>query len=73
MIVNRIETAEDLEEIVAKQTAAIEALTQLVTAMDLKLRAYMKLVDGHELALEKVGIMKAARDAEDENPGGIVH
>jgi len=30
-----------------------------------------KLVDTHELAMEKVGIMRAAR--EDENPGGIVH
>jgi hypothetical protein len=68
---NRIETAEDLERIVAAQTTAIDALTELVKGMDLKLRAYMKLVDGHEAAMEKVGIMKAAR--EDENPGGIVH
>ena len=67
----RIDTAEQLEEIVEKQTAAIDALTQLVTAMDLKLRAYVKLVDDHELVMEKVGIRKAAR--ENENPGGVVH
>jgi hypothetical protein len=68
---NRIETAEDLERIVAEQTTAIDALTALVQAMDLKLRKYVQLVDDHELVMEKVGIRKAAR--ENENLGGIVH
>lgn len=58
----RIDTAEQLEEIVENQTAAIKALTELVHGMDLKLRAYMKLVDVHEAALETVGIMKVARE-----------
>jgi hypothetical protein len=36
-----------------------------------QLSALAKLVDIHELALEKVGIMRAA--VENETPGGIVH
>jgi hypothetical protein len=68
---NRIETAEDLERIVAKQTEAIDALTELVKGMDLKLRRYVQLVDIHEAALERVGIIRPSEG--NENSGGIVH
>jgi hypothetical protein len=59
----RLETQDDLYDVIGAQNAAIEA-------MDLKLRAYMKLVDGHELALEKVGIMRVARESEGGKTGG---
>jgi hypothetical protein len=68
---NYIETIEQLEGVLAKQTAAIDALKGLVEAMHTKLLTYIALVDDHELVLEKVGIRKAAR--ENENSGGVVH
>jgi hypothetical protein len=67
----RITTCEELETIVAQQNELINGMADLVKGMDEKLRRYVQLVDGHEAALEKVGIMKAARES--ENPGGIVH
>ena len=63
-----IETIEDLEQIVAEQTAAIRALGEMVRGMDAKLRQYVQLVDIHEAALEKAGIM---RPREKENPLAI--
>ena len=41
----RIETAEDLERIVAEQTAAIKAMGELVKAMDLRIRTLTSLVN----------------------------
>jgi hypothetical protein len=67
----RITTCEELETIVAQQNELINGMADLLKAMDEKLRRYVQLVDIHEAALEKVGVMRAAR--EDENPGGIVH
>jgi uncharacterized coiled-coil protein SlyX len=42
----RIETAEDLEQIVAEQTAAIKGLGELVKAMDQRIRLQQALIDG---------------------------
>jgi hypothetical protein len=58
MIVNRIETAEDLEEIVAKQTAAIKEMGELVKAMDARIRALTELVDAHHTIFERQGLVK---------------
>jgi hypothetical protein len=43
----RIETAEDLERIVAEQTATIKALGELVRGMDARIRALTALLDIH--------------------------
>jgi hypothetical protein len=67
----KIDSVDDLEKLLEQQNAAIKAMGDLVQAMDAKIRACMKLVDDHELVMEKVGIRKAA--VEGENPGGIVH
>jgi len=67
----RITTCEELETIVAQQNELINGMADLLKGMDEKLRRYVSLVDIHEAALERVGIMRAAR--EDETPGGIVH
>jgi hypothetical protein len=51
---NHIETAEDLERIVAEQTAVITALGELVRGMDLKVKALVALVDHHHEVLTKL-------------------
>lgn len=50
----RIETAEDLERIVAAQTAAIKAMGELVKGMDLRIKALTALVDHHHQVLTKL-------------------
>jgi hypothetical protein len=52
-----VETREDLEAVLAEQNTAILEMGRLVRAMDQKLRTYVALVDIHEAALERVGIM----------------
>jgi hypothetical protein len=52
----RIETAEDLERIVAEQTEAIKALGELVKAIDLKLRLQQALIDNHHDVFIKAGL-----------------
>jgi hypothetical protein len=52
----RIETAEDLETIVAEQTAAIVAMGQLVRGMDLRIKALTALVDHHHELFTKQGL-----------------
>jgi hypothetical protein len=64
----KIETVEDLEAVVAKQNAAIEALGQLVKAMDLRIRTLTSLIDSHQSTLIAAGLAKP-RPAEDP----IVH
>jgi hypothetical protein len=54
----RIETAEDLERIVAEQTAAIQGLHVLVKAMDAKLRLQQALIDNMQQVLIDNGLAK---------------
>jgi hypothetical protein len=54
----RIETAEDLERIVAKQTAAIDALDKLARLMDARIQLLTDLVDGHHEIFVRQGICK---------------
>jgi hypothetical protein len=51
----RIETAEDLERIVAEQTAAIKALGELVQAMDARIKTLTLLVDHHHDTFTRMG------------------
>jgi hypothetical protein len=55
---NRIETAEDLERIVAAQTTAIDALDKLVRAMDERIRLQQELIDGHQEIFIRLGYAK---------------
>jgi hypothetical protein len=60
----KIETVEDLEAIVTKQNAAIEALGEFVKAMDRKLRLQQALLDNHHEVFVKSGLA-TPRPAED--------
>jgi hypothetical protein len=66
----RIETAEDLERIVAEQTAAIKGLGELVKAMDQRIRLQHSSIDGLHAIFVANG-MAPARPAPTEDP--IVH
>ena len=54
----RIETAEDLERIVAGQTTAIDALGGLVRAMDARIKVLTTLVDYHHEIFIRQGLAK---------------
>jgi hypothetical protein len=55
---SRIETAEDLEEIVAAQTASIKALTELVQGMHLRIRTLSDLIGAQYSILVQHGLAK---------------
>jgi uncharacterized coiled-coil protein SlyX len=57
--VKRIETAEDLERIVAEQTATITALGTLVRGMDQRIRLQQELLDTMYAALVAAGLAPA--------------
>ena len=50
---NRIEGAEDPEEIVAMQNASIKALTERVRGMDARIKVSTDLVDKHHASLRR--------------------
>jgi hypothetical protein len=52
----RIETAEDLERIVAEQTAAIKTLAELVQDLHLRIRVLAGLIDNQHEILIKHGL-----------------
>jgi hypothetical protein len=54
----RIETTEDLEAIVAEQTATIHALGALLKSMDQRIKLLTALVDHHHAILIKAGLAK---------------
>jgi hypothetical protein len=55
---NRIETAEDLERIVAEQTAAIKGLAELVQGMHARIKTLTELVDAHHEIFTRQGFCK---------------
>jgi hypothetical protein len=55
---NRIETVDDLHEIIGAQNAAIDGLHTLVKAMDLRIRTLTNLVDATYAVLERQGFVK---------------
>ena len=55
---NRIETAEDLERIVAAQTTAIDALTELVKGMHARIKVLTDLIDNQYEILIEHGLAK---------------
>jgi ABC-type uncharacterized transport system ATPase subunit len=54
----RIETAEDLELIVAEQTKAIKGLGELVKGMDARIKLLSALIDHHHDLLIRAGLAK---------------
>ena len=54
----RIETAEDLERIVAEQNATIKGLGELVKGMDARIKLLTALIDNHHDVLIKNGLAK---------------
>ena len=62
---NRIETAEDLERIVAEQNATIQALGELVKGIDARIKVLSNLIDSLYEILIRHGLAKP-------RPGEIV-
>jgi hypothetical protein len=54
----RIETAEDLERIVAEQNATIKGLGELVKGMDARIKLLTALIDNHHDLFIKHGLAK---------------
>jgi hypothetical protein len=55
---NRIETAEDLERIVAAQTTAIDALKTLVQGQHARIKVLTALIDDQYEILIRAGLAK---------------
>jgi hypothetical protein len=55
---NRIDTAEDLERIVAAQTTAIDALTELVKGMHTRVIVLSNLIEAQYEILIRAGLAK---------------
>ncbi len=54
----RIETQDDLHEVIGAQNAAIEGLHTLVRAMDARIKLLTELVDAHHKIFVRQGICK---------------
>ena len=65
MLPDRIETAEDLERIVAAQSAAIDALTTLVQGMHARVQVLTGCLDSQYEILIRAGLAKP-RPMEDQ-------